>query len=222
MRWPRLICSPSFDLEPRAVLDAVHGTLGAVRIEHGDDEVAAHRDQIAVRIAGDVQVLDLDGALEVRLDERLLGDLRRAADMERAHGELRARLADRLRGDDADRLAHIDRRAAGEIAPVALAADARLGVAGQHRTDAHLLHAGGDELLDMRLLEQRAVRRPAPRCSIGSRTSSAVVRPRMRLASDATTVPASMMARTLMPRVVPQSSSVMMQSCATSTRRRVR
>jgi hypothetical protein len=44
----------------------------------------------------------------------------------------------------------------------------------------------------------------------------------MRLASEATTVPASMMARTLMPREVPQSSSVMMQSCATSTRRRVR
>ena len=92
------------------------------------------------------------------LDERLLGDLRRAADMERAHGELRARLADRLRGDDAHRLAHIDRRAAGEIAPVAFAADARLGVAGQHRTDFDFLHAGGDELLDMRLLEQRAVR----------------------------------------------------------------
>ena len=59
-------------------------------------------------------------------------------------------------------------------------------------------------------------------CEEGSRTSSAVVRPRMRLASEATTVPASMMARTLMPAVVPQSTVVMMQSCATSTRRRVR
>jgi hypothetical protein len=56
----------------------------------------------------------------------------------------------------------------------------------------------------------------------GSLTSSAVVRPRMRMASDATTVPASIMARTLMPPLVPQSSLVMMQSCATSTRRRVR
>ena len=59
-------------------------------------------------------------------------------------------------------------------------------------------------------------------CDDGSRTSSAVVRPRMRLASEATTVPASMMARTLMPADVPQSSVVMMQSCATSTSRRVR
>ena len=38
-------------------------------------------------------------------EERLIDHLRRAADVEGAHGELRARLADRLRGDDADRLA---------------------------------------------------------------------------------------------------------------------
>src|SRR5208282_2430209 len=54
-----------FDLEPRAVLDAMHRTLGAVRIGDSDDEVAAHHDPIAVRIANDVLVLDLDGALEV-------------------------------------------------------------------------------------------------------------------------------------------------------------
>ena len=41
------------------------------------------------------------------------GDRRRAADVEGAHGELRARLADRLRRDDADRLTRIDGRAAG-------------------------------------------------------------------------------------------------------------
>ena len=57
---------------------------------------------------------------------------------------------------------------------------------------------------------------------VASFRSSAVVRPRMREASEATTVPASMIARILMPFLVPQSSDVMMQSCATSTRRRVR
>ena len=146
------------DLQPRAVLDAVHGAFGAVRIGDGNDQVAAHHDLIAFRIADDVLVLDLDGALEVRLDERLLRDLRRTADVERTHGQLCARLADRLRGNDAHRLAHVDRCAAGEIAPVALAAAAAGGLAGEHRTDFDLLHAGIDQLLDMLLLEQRAVR----------------------------------------------------------------
>ena len=45
-------------------------------------------------------------AVDRRLDLRLLGlALRRAADVEGAHGQLGAGLADRLRGDDADRLA---------------------------------------------------------------------------------------------------------------------
>ena len=61
--------------------------------------------------------------------ERALLDLaarRRAADVERAHRELRARLADRLAGDDADRLADVDLVAARQVAPVALGAHAAL------------------------------------------------------------------------------------------------
>ena len=85
--------------------------------------------------------LNLTLPSKFELDERLLGDLRRTADVERAHGELGARLADRLRGDDTNRLAHVDRRAAGKIAPVAGAAHAVGGLAGQHRTDSQLLHA---------------------------------------------------------------------------------
>ena len=56
----------------------------------------------------------------------------------------------------------------------------------------------------------------------GSTMSSAAVRPRTREASDATIWPASMMARMWIPLSEPQSRSVMMESCATSTRRRVR
>ena len=42
------------------------------------------------------------------LARRLLGDTsRRSTDVEGAQRELRARLADRLRGDDADRLADV-------------------------------------------------------------------------------------------------------------------
>ena len=105
----------------------------------------------------DVAVVDLERAVEGGLDARLLRTaLRRAADVEGTHGELRARLADRLRGDDADRLADVDRRAAGEIAPIALAADAVLGLAGQHRADQQLLDAGLVDLLDAVFVDQLA------------------------------------------------------------------
>ena len=95
-------------------------------------------------------------ALEVRLDEGLVRKLRRAADVEGAHGELRARLADRLRRDDAHGLAHVDGRAAREVAAIALGADAVLGLAGEHRTDLHFLNAGGVDRLDVPFLNHLA------------------------------------------------------------------
>ena len=55
--------------------------------------------------------------------ELLRTSLRCATDMEGAHGQLRARLADRLRRDDAHRLADVHRRAAREVTAVAMAAD---------------------------------------------------------------------------------------------------
>ena len=65
------------------------------------------------------------------LEERLLGHLGGAADVEGPHRQLGARLADRLGGDDADRFADVHRGAAGQVAAVAGAADADLGLAGQ-------------------------------------------------------------------------------------------
>ncbi len=67
--------------------------------------------------------------LDRAVGDRLRGstglvDLRRAADVEGTHRQLRARLTDRLRRDHADRFADVHRRTAGEVAPVALAADA--------------------------------------------------------------------------------------------------
>jgi hypothetical protein len=76
--------------------------------------------------------------------------------MEGAHGELGARLADRLGGDDANGLAHVDRRAAGKIAPVALGANAVAGLAGERRADADLLDARLLDRLDLLLLHQLA------------------------------------------------------------------
>src|SRR6185437_9382982 len=118
------------DLQPRAVLHAMHRTLRARAVVDDDGDVARHRHQIAVGVARQITVADRHHAIEIRLDETLIGKLRRAADVERAHGELRARLTDRLRRDDADRLAHVDRRAARQIAPVAGPADAVFGLAG--------------------------------------------------------------------------------------------
>ena len=208
------------DLQARAVLDAMHRALGAVAIDDHHGDVARHDHHVAFRVARDRAVADLHLAVEARLDERLVGELRRAADVEGAHRQLGAGLADRLRRDDADRLAHVDRRAAREVAAVAGAADAVLGLAGQHRPDLHLLDAGGVDRGDV-LLDDHPARRD-DHLAVAILDPSAAVRPRMRIASVATTVPASTIARIPMPRVEPQSGMVMIESCATSTRRRVR
>ena len=86
-------------------------------------------DGAVLRLRDELRVAQADDALGARLERALL-DLaarRRATDVERAHRELRARLADRLGGDDADRLADVDAVAAGEIAPVAAARTRRAG-----------------------------------------------------------------------------------------------
>ena len=142
------------DTQPRTVRNAVMRALGAVGVDDRDHHVAHHRHHLVIRVFGDVLALELDLAVEVQLDERLLGDLRRTADMEGAHGELGTRLADRLRSDDTDRLAHVDRRAPGEIAPVACAAHAVGRLARQHRADFQLLDAASGDDVDLGLRQQ--------------------------------------------------------------------
>ena len=103
--------------------------LAAGVVDDDDLAVAVHHADGAVLLDGEGRVADADEALVARLERALL-DLaagRRAADVERAHRELGARLADRLAGDDAHRLADVDLVAAGEIAPVALARRRRGG-----------------------------------------------------------------------------------------------
>ena len=60
--------------------------------------------------------------------------------MEGTHGELGARLTDGLGGDDADGLADVDEVAAGQIASVALLADAMTRFAGNRRAHPDLIH----------------------------------------------------------------------------------
>ena len=84
----------------------------------------------------------LDRAVVLGLDLRLLKHLGgRAPDVERPHGQLGAGLADRLGGNDADRLAELGWLVGGQILPITGGADAAFGFAGQGGTDLHPLHA---------------------------------------------------------------------------------
>ena len=120
----------------------MRGTVLAVGIEDGDRHVTAHGDELALADLGDVPVADLDRAFGARLEERGVDHLRRATDVERTHGELGARLADRLGGNDAHRFADVDRRAPCEVAAVAGGAATGSQIAGQRRADLHRLHLG--------------------------------------------------------------------------------
>ena len=76
------------------------------------------------------------------------------AEVEGPHGELRAGLADRLRGDDADGLAYRHPSTGSQVAPVTGGAHTVLGPAGQDRADDDLLdltlgQSGGDLLADV-------------------------------------------------------------------------
>ncbi len=144
------------DEQSRTVGDAVHDALAAVGIEDGDGEVTRHDHQLAVGVLDDVAVANLDGAVEVRLDEGLIDHLCRSTDVEGTHRELGARLADRLGRDDADRLADVHRRAAGQIAPVALAANAKSRFTGEHRTNAGRLDVCLLDPLDIALVDELA------------------------------------------------------------------
>jgi len=115
----------------------------------------------------------------------------------------------------------VDRRAAGEIAAIALAADAVDEFAGQCRADLHFLNAACwmastcvssisvprlTTILLGRGVAQVLARRAAENAGRQRRNHGARI-------DDGAHLDASL---------VPQSSAVMMQSCATSTRRRVR
>src|SRR5690606_28258242 len=144
------------DIDAAAVGDAVRGALLAGLVEDEDRHVAAHHHEVAVGVADHVAVADLHRALIRGFQEGRVDDLRRAAHVEGTHGELRARLADRLRGDDADSLALVDRGTACQIAAVADRADAGPDLAGQRRTDADGLDAGLLDHLDVALVHQLA------------------------------------------------------------------
>ena len=98
---------------------------------------------IDLDLAGDLGDLGLAfrlAGLEQLDDSRqTVGDVTAGdtAAVEGTHGQLGARLADRLGGDDADRVAQLGQFAGGQVAAVTVGADADLSLALEHRTHRH-------------------------------------------------------------------------------------
>src|SRR4029077_17250247 len=107
--------------------------------------------RLEVMEAGDALVAHLDAA-------RGRGPRCGTADVEGTHGELRARLADQLRGDDAARLADVNRAPARQIAPVAARAHPVAGLAGDRGAHLDLVDALGLHEPHQLLIEQGADR----------------------------------------------------------------
>ena len=122
----------------------------ALGIEDQDLAVAGEHDLLPGVVADDLHARELDHALLLGLDLALLDVAGgRAADVEGAHRQLRARLADALGGDDAHGHALLHQRAGGKVHAVAQGADAQRGLAGHGAADldllqAHLLDAAGN------------------------------------------------------------------------------
>ena len=142
-RIARLDHLPLRDEEARPAREAELPRLG--QLATGVEGRRRHRDLhralgvLDVDLAGDVderrralrvpRLEDLDDARKPVRDV-VSGD---AARVEGPHGELRPRLADRLRGDDADRVADLGHAARCEERAVAVPADAPLAAALEHR-----------------------------------------------------------------------------------------
>src|SRR5262249_54059798 len=106
-----------------------------------------------------LHVMEADHSLVAHLDAgRRCGPGGRATDVEGAHGELRTRFADRLRGDDTHGLADRNRPAACQIAPVAMRAHTVARLAGYRRAYLDLVDALGLEQPHQLLIEQRTGR----------------------------------------------------------------
>ena len=139
------------DEDGRAVRHLVLLELAALGVDDGDFAVALQGGEALVAFGiGDLHRIDvavLDHAaasgLDVIFDQASGGD---AAGVERAHGELRSRLADRLRGDDADRQAFLDDLVGAHVHAIAAGTNAARAFASQRRAHADALEL---ELLEL-------------------------------------------------------------------------
>ena len=136
------------DGDDRTDNDSVLLQLALVVGEDGNGAVLVEDDVVlAVFECNQAQLVVVHSAVVFGLDLRHLEHRGSgAADVERAHGELRARLADGLRGDDAGGFAQFHPGARGQVAAIAIDTHPALAFAGQHRTDL--------DLLDVRVVDE--------------------------------------------------------------------
>ena len=180
------------DADHRAVRNLVALALATELVHHADLARAGHGHQVPLLVLDGLDVMEADRALVAHFDARgRRRSRRRATDVERAHRELRARLADRLRGDDTHRLADRDRTTAAEIASVARRAHAVARVARDGRTHLQLVHAFALDEPHELLIQQRVLLDRALSSVPGFRMASASVRPSTRSPSASTTSPPS-------------------------------
>ena len=126
--------------------DVVAIEFAAFGVVHADRAVLVQDDPAAVEGLHRPEIVELERAIVLRLDDRLFESLaRRAADVERPHRQLGAGFADGLGGDDADRFAEFHELAGRQVASVALRANAAAGFAGEDRANLEALDA---DLLD--------------------------------------------------------------------------
>ena len=127
----------------RAVRNMVTRFLAVIGVDNHNLAVARQNNAVAFRVDDHMIVFELENTGKRNFNRSLLGAfLSRAANVERSHRQLGTGFADGLRGDNADRLADIDRRTAGQVAAVARGADTVFGFAGQNRTDLNLFDTG--------------------------------------------------------------------------------
>src|ERR1035437_7786986 len=126
-----------------AVIHFIAFLFAALVVDHRYFSVAVHRDQFARLALHGLNAHVARETVALRVLGRLLADTAGgAADVEGAHGQLRAGLADGLGRDHTDRLAALDQPSSGQVAAVAHDTDAALGFAGKHRADLDAHDAG--------------------------------------------------------------------------------
>ncbi len=115
--------------DARAVNNRIPLLFAILVVHDGEDAIAVHRNDLALFVAHPLDVDVLCEAIRFRVLLRLLGDSGgRAADVERAHRQLRARFADRLRRDHAHRFAALDQPPRSEIPAVTRDAKRRASI----------------------------------------------------------------------------------------------